>query len=87
VDAPDAEQAAEDPAPDGEAPAGTQAPVGSDDDAALVTPEIIAWVKEQPLADVEQLLTDAEVEWQGRSAPDKRTMLALAEGRRRAQAE
>jgi hypothetical protein len=44
-------------------------------------------VKEQPLADVEQLLTDAEVEWQGRSAPDKRTMLALAEGRRRAQAE
>jgi hypothetical protein len=84
--APEAEQAAEDPAPAGEAPGATQDPVGSDDDAALVTPEIIEWVKEQPLADVEQLLTDAQVEWQGRSAPDKRTMLALVEGRKRAQA-
>jgi hypothetical protein len=59
--------------------------VGSDQDAALVTPEIVEWVKEQPLADVEQLLTDAEVDWQGRSAPDKRTMLAIVEGRKRAQ--
>ncbi len=84
--APETEPAPEDPPAAEPAPAATEEPVGSDDDAALVTPEIIKWVKEQPLDDVEQLLTDAEVDWQGRSAPDKRTMLALVEGRKRAQA-
>jgi hypothetical protein len=85
TDAPPAVEASEDPPASADAPAATEAPVGSDQDAAAVTPEIIEWVKGLPLGDVEQLLTDANVDWQGRPGPDKRTMLALVEGRKRAQ--
>lgn len=74
----------QDPEPPGDAPTGTEVPLGAAGDASLVTPEIVEWVKGLSLGDVEDLLSHAQVDWEGRTDPEKRTMLALEEGRARA---
>lgn len=74
-----------DPEPAGDAPTATQAPLSEEErKAALVTPEIIEWIKTLPGVEVEQLLDQAKVDWAGKTDPEKRMLLALEEADARA---
>lgn len=74
-----------DPEPAGGAPAATQAPLSEQErKAALVTPEIIEWIKTLPGSEVEALLDQAKVDWAGKTDPEKRMLLALEEADARA---
>ena len=75
----------QDQAAAGDAPTATQAPLSEDErKAALVTPEIIEWIKTLPGSEVETLLDQAKVDWAGKTDPEKRMLLALEEADARA---